>query len=125
MIHYLPFFFLFFFVNSLVINGLNRAAGQKEWVNTAFSWLQTLDGIIVVIAIQYDVLFSRGEAVWHPNLSWICILMTFPMILQLTLSTIAFRVFIEKTGNIYLASFVNSIFIAMMVVANTCTISSL
>lgn len=125
MLKYVPFFFIYYFANSLVINGSYRVEGQKEGRNLLYCILGNIVGPIAVIFIQYAVLISRGEALWHPNLSWINILLLIPFVPILSIAAVYSRKLFNKTGNIWLASFVNAVLITLITVANTTTISTL
>lgn len=80
---------------------------------------------LVAIILQYAVMFSRGEALWHPNLSWIDILLLIPMVPLLSIAAMYSRKLFEKTGNIYLASFLTTPLIVLITTANTTSISIL
>ena len=117
---YMPFFFLFYFVNSLCINGSNRIAGQKEWVNVLLCVLTNIVGIVILIAIHFIHMITVGEITglwWGPL--WLGPLTCIPMVGILAFAAIAARFFFKKTGNIYLGAFINTILIALIQCANT------
>lgn len=125
LLKYVPFFFFFYFANSIAINGANRVEGQSEAVNIFYCIFANVAGLIAMIAIQYYVLLSTGEAIWHPNLSWINILLLIPMVPILAIAAIYSRKMFNQTGSVYLGSFVNAILMTLITVANTTTIQAL
>lgn len=117
---YIPFFFIFYFVNSLCINGSSRISGQKEWVNVLLCVLTNIVGVIVLILIHFVHMINVGEITglwWGPL--WLGPLTCIPMVGILTFAAISSRFFFKKTGNIYLGAFVNSIIVTIIQCANT------
>ena len=117
---YIPFFFIFYFVNSLCINGANRIAGQKEWVNVLLCILSNIVGIVVLIIVHFAYMINVGEITglwWGPQ--WLGPLTCIPMVGILAFAAISSRYFFKKTGNIYLGAFLNTILIAVIQCANT------
>ena len=74
---YFPFFFVFFFSNSLRVNGAMRFSGQSENVSRLIGGLANSGGLILIIIIQYVVflvdryclldnkLAERKFVIWH------------------------------------------------------------
>ena len=57
---YFPFFFVFFFSNSLRVNGAMRFSGQSENVSRLIGGLANSGGLILIIIIQYVVFWWTG-----------------------------------------------------------------
>lgn len=122
---YSPFFLIFYFAHSLAVNGAHRVKGQKPRTNLLYSILANTVGFVFMIVLQYAVMFWRGEAIFHPNLSWINILLLIPFVPILIVATIYSRKLYEKTGSIYLPALLNTILMTLITVANTTTITIL
>ena len=117
---YIPFFFIFYFVNSLCINGSMRIAGQKEWLNLLLCILTNILGITVLIIVHFTYMINTGEITglwWGPQ--WLGPLTCIPMVGILTFAAISARYFFKLTGNIYLGAVVNSVLITLIQCANT------
>ncbi len=125
MLRYLPFFFFFYLANSIAVNGANRVAGQNECVNTFYCIVATVGGLLAMIIIQYYVLLTTGEAIWHPNLSWINILLLIPMVPFLSIAVIYTRKIFNKTGSVYLGALLNALLFTLITAANTTNITTL
>ena len=61
---YIPFFFLFFFSNSLRVNGAMRIEGQPEWISMLIGGIGNSLGLILIIIIQYVSFAYTGTVFW-------------------------------------------------------------
>lgn len=121
---YAPFFLTFFLVNALAVN-VSLRTNQAKWKNLAAVIAGVVAGLVAVIAIQYAVLFARGEALWHPNLSWINVLLLIPLVPYLSVAVYYARTLYEETGSVLLPALLNAGLLTLITTANTTSISVL
>lgn len=122
---YLPFFLLYFVVNSILINGFNRITLRgKEWLNTAVLALANALGPIIVIVIQYVTFFSTGLPVQGLGpFSAMYVIWLFPVVVILIVSAIISRKIYRETGNPYIAGFINAGVATLISVSNSLTMA--
>ena len=113
-IRYLPYFFVFYLINVIVVNVNSR--GMKKWGNLTAIALN-IGGLVLWLARQYGLLFIRGVAA-HPaeNLNAIVLFALVPI---LGAAAIYSRKLFEETGNVWLAAFLNTLLFTMITAANT------
>jgi hypothetical protein len=113
-LRYLPYFFVFYLINVVVVNVNSR--GLKKWgYFTAIAL--NIGGLVLWLLWQYGSLFVRGVAA-HPAESLNAILL-FALVPVLALAAIYSRRLFEETGNIWLAAFLNTLLFTMITAANT------
>lgn len=120
-IRYLPFMLVFWLVISLLVNA-GAVEGEKEWKHTLMCTLINIAGLVGLVAIQFIVLFSTGQAMWHANRSWVNICLIIPFIPMMIFGTIIIRRMYKKTGTIYLGAFTMAFVATLLTVANANTI---
>ncbi|MCL2378194.1 MAG: alpha/beta hydrolase [Defluviitaleaceae bacterium] len=113
LFRYAPFFLVFYFFNAIAVSA--NTMGRK-WGNV-IAVVLNVGGIVLWVAIQYIVLFATGTA-WYPTMALNAILL-FALIPCLAIAAIYARKLYEKTNNVFLAAFTNTIFFTMIVIANT------
>lgn len=89
-IRYMPIFFVFYFANSIAINGGNRIKGMPEWLNIMICAIFNVFGIALVFAIQYITSFSTG-ILWQQDMNLTYIVL-FPIIPILIIAAIFSRI---------------------------------
>ncbi len=120
-LEYTPPFFIFYFANSLRVNGGNRFAGQKEWVAMLISGLGNSVGLIMILAIQYAHLTMTGTVFWTQE--WLYANLLFGVIPLMFILPYFNRYFFRITGRVYLGPMITClIFIMMMLTGNVCYI---
>ncbi|HHT90634.1 MAG TPA: hypothetical protein GXZ68_06690 [Firmicutes bacterium] len=113
-LRYLPFFFIFYLINVIVVNANSR--GLKRWGYLVAVLLNT-GGLILWLLRQYGTLFITGVAAYPTeNLNGILLFALVPI---LGLAGVYSRKLFEETGNVWLAAFLNTILFTMITVANT------
>jgi dienelactone hydrolase len=117
--------FLAFYLVSAIATNITGRHQQARWKNLLSICAGTVGGLIVVILVQYSVLFTRGEALWHLNLSWINVLLLIPLIPYLSVTIYYARTIYEETGSVVLPAVLNASLLTLMTTANTTTISTL
>jgi len=123
---YLPFFLLYFVVNSILINGFNRITlGGREWVNTAVLAIANALGPVIIIAIQYATFVSTGLPVQGLGpFSAMYVIWLFPVLVILPVAAIISRKIYRATGNPYIAGFINAGVVTLISVSNSLTMAS-
>lgn len=117
---YVPAFVLFYLVNSLLVNGGNRAEGIPDWLVTVISCISNIVGLAVLIFIQYYGIIAHGTFAFNS----MRIVNLFPLLTLIPIGTIIGRIAFKKTGKIYLGSFMIGILYTMMTVSNTMFLDS-
>ncbi|MCT2534814.1 alpha/beta fold hydrolase [Aquibacillus koreensis] len=116
---YLLPFLIFFIVNGLVLHGQLRMKESGTETKTFLKWfganfLINALGIIVLLVIQYSVMYFNGALLWDKALiTVIAFQFVFINILAALVSTYLFR----KTGTIWAGAFVNAFLITWYIVA--------
>ena len=64
---YFPLFFIFFFSNSLRVNGGMRFENQSEWQSKLIAGFANSLGLILIIIIQYVTYATSGTVFWTTN----------------------------------------------------------
>lgn len=123
-LRYLPFFLIFYVINSISINCFNyNAIGKKKWVNITLLALFNSLGGIVLLAMQYITFYATGYQLWHMTEGdrigpiWL-----YSVIFILFGAAIVSRILYKKTKNPYLAAFITAMIITMISCSNTTTI---
>jgi hypothetical protein len=112
-LRYIPFFFLFYYINTIAINA--NTNGRK--LGCLIAVALNSGGLLLWVLIQYALLFANGVA-WYPSMSLNTILL-FALIPCLGIAAIFARKLYAKTNNVYLAAFTNTILVTMITLANT------
>jgi hypothetical protein len=112
-LRYMPFFLLYYFVNAVALNAntRNRKGGY------ALAILLNVGGLVLWLAAQYGLDFITGVSM-YPAQALNSILL-FALIPCLALAAVYARKVYEKTNNVWLASFLNTILFTIITVANT------
>ena len=110
---YMPVFFIFYFFNTIAITA--NAQGRKGGIFIAITL--NVGGLVLWLAIQYVVLFSTGVA-WYPTMALNTILL-FALTPCLAVAAVYAYKLYNKTNNVYLAAFLNTIFFTLITIANT------
>ncbi len=119
---YVPFFLLYFFANSVAINGFNRFTLRgKEWLNTLVLALANSLAPIVLVIVQYVTFFVTGYTV--PGFGGIFSIWLFPVIVILAVSAVISRKIYRATNNPYIGGFINAAVVTIISVTNTLTVT--
>ncbi len=114
---YLPFFFVFFFSNSLRVNGAMRFEGQPEWYSRLIAGLANSFGLLLIIIIQYSVFATTGTVYWTTN--WLSVNLLFGIVPIMFILPYFNRVFFQMTGRVYLGPIVTCLIFIMILTTNT------
>mgnify|MGYP000194248440 FL=1 len=112
-LRYMPFFLIYYFVSVVALNANTR--GQRgEYL---LSIILNVGGLILWMAAHYGKDFITGVAM-YPGQSLNGILL-FAMIPILIIAAVYARKLYEKTNNVWVASFLNTILFTIVAVVNT------
>ncbi|ONI40614.1 hypothetical protein AN639_00390 [Candidatus Epulonipiscium fishelsonii] len=114
-LRYMPFLFIFYFINVIVINANTR----KVRGEIIIALLLNVGGLCIWVALQYGFLFLTGVAFYPAQaLNGILLFATIPCLI---VAAIYAKVLFEKTNNAWLAGFLNTMLFTMIISANTVT----
>ncbi len=124
-VKYLPFFLFYYLVNSLAVSR-NRLNGWSEGKQIFMSCLWNVLGILLFVALQYIPLAINGMTFFGAILSGTLAsagalfpLLLFPVVPILCFAAAIGIKLYKKTGNVWIAGFINAMVITMLTVANT------
>ena len=117
---YFPLFFIFFFSNSLRINGSMRFEGQAEWKSRLIGGFANSLGLIFIIIIQYSVFASTGTVFWSSNSTdWLSVNLLFGIVPMMFVLPYFNRIFFQMTGRVYLGPIITCLIFIMILSTNT------
>lgn len=113
IMRYAPFYIAFWVVNSLIMNGLNRFKGMKEWTNTLLCIGCNIIGMVIMCIAYGITMFTTGAGFGSPSVWKIYMCMLY-MIFNVSIGTIVNRRIYLETGNIYLGATVYGVVITFV-----------
>ena len=120
LLMYFPLFFIFFFSNSLRVNGAMRFKGQAEWKSRLIGGFANSLGLIFIIIIQYSVFAATGTVYWSSNSTdWLSVNLLFGIVPMMFILPYFNRIFFEMTGRVYLGPIVTCLIFIMILSTNT------
>lgn len=112
-LRYLPFFFIYYLINAVTLNVNTR--GRKNGYLMAVGL--NIGGLILWMALQYGMDFVTGVSMMPMQaLNGILLIATIPC---LAVAAMYARKLFEKTNNVWLAAFTNTILFTLITVTNT------
>ena len=114
-LRYVPVFFLFYLINSIVI--VANTGDDKSWKGTLKAILINALPLALLLVIHYGSDFVTGFAKW-PTLD-LHMILVFAIVPTMALAAWITRKSYQKTGNIWTAVFINTLLFTIMQVANT------
>lgn len=123
LLQYIPFYFIYYFMLSVINNKVSRAGGQRESVNVLLCGLSNVLGIAVINLLQYIKLFSTGISLFQEDRLYPMVVI--PLIVWLFAAAYIGRKFYRATGKVWLGAMVNCMIILMIGIANTATLNIL
>ena len=114
---YFPLFFVFFFSNSLRVNGAMRFKGQQEWVSRLIGGFANSLGLILIIIIQYVTYALSGTVFWTTN--WLSVNLLFGIVPMMFILPYFNRIFFRMTGRVYLGPLITCLIFIMILSTNT------
>ena len=117
LIMYFPLFFIFFFSNSLRVNGAMRFKDQPEWLSMLIAGFANSLGLMLIIIIQYFAFFKTGTVFWTTN--WLSVNLLFGIVPMMFILPYFNRIFFNMTGRIYLGPLITCLIFIMILSTNT------
>ena len=117
LLMYLPLFLIFFFSNSLRVNGAMRFKDQPEWLSMLIAGFANSFGLMLIIIIQYSVYFNTGTVFWTTN--WLSVNLLFGIVPMMFILPYFNRIFFRMTGRVYLGPFITCLVFIMILSTNT------
>ena len=114
---YFPLFFIFFFSNSLRVNGAMRFKDQPEWLSMLIAGFANSLGLMLIIIIQYFAFFKTGTVFWTTN--WLSVNLLFGIVPMMFILPYFNRTFFNMTGRIYLGPLITCLIFIMILSTNT------
>jgi len=114
---YWPFFFIFYFSNSIRVNLVNRYRGQKQWESNLIAVVANTIGLFAIFAIQY-ITFATTKTVYYTD-EWLFVNMLWSVIPMMAILPLFNRFFFKKTGQPYVGAFVTVLIFIMMMMMNS------
>jgi hypothetical protein len=114
---YAPLFFVFFFSNSLRVNGSMRIEGQPEWKSMLIAGIANSLGLFLIILIQYVTFAKTGTVFWTTN--WLSVNLLFAIVPMMFVLPYFNRYFFYMTGRVYLGPMVTTLVFIMILSTNT------
>ena len=114
---YAPLFFIFFFSNSLRVNGAMRVEGQAEWKSMLIAGMANSLGLFLIILIQYITFAKSGTVFWTTN--WLSVNLLFAIVPMMFVLPYFNRYFFYMTGRVYLGPMVTTLIFIMILSTNT------
>jgi len=119
---YLPAWFAFFFVASIIFNTVTPINNAPEWLNYLLIAFVSMGGLLVFHAIDYGTLFNTGIRAfkyipytlkegwpYFPFPTALAGIMSFGLLVILPISAITSRLVYKKTGNVWASAFLVSL----------------
>ena len=117
---YFPAFYLFYLANSVLVEAGNNKENFPNWLVTVLSCFSNIAGIVVLIAIQYIPMVSKGTLKFNS----MRIVNLFPLLVLIPAATVIERYFFRKTGKPYVGAAVIAMLYTMFTCANTMFLGS-
>ncbi|MCX5775182.1 MAG: alpha/beta hydrolase [Firmicutes bacterium] len=117
LLMYVPFFFIFYFSNSIRVSMVNRYEGHKEWLSNLIAVLANIIGLFGVIAIQY-ITFATTKTVYYTD-NWLFVNMLLSVIPMMAILPLFNRYFFKKTGRPYLGALITCLIFIMMMLMHS------
>ncbi len=113
---YIPFFFIFYFSNSMRVNCAMRPKNWKEWLSQIIAVLANTLGLVAILFVQY-IPFIQNGIVGYTGLvgpQWLFVNLLFSIIPMMALLPIMNRLFFNMTGKAWLGPLVTCVIFIVM-----------
>jgi hypothetical protein len=109
---YLPFFLLYFFINSVMLNSVTRVNGVKEWKNMLLCIFANVGGLLILWLVDYIPMYLTGirGVLMVPGTQWpnsLSGILLFGLLFILPVAAIISRLYYRRTGNVWVSGFLN------------------
>jgi hypothetical protein len=120
-LEYIPLFFVFYFANSLRVNGGSRHEGVPVWRSGLYNAFGNTLGLILVLSLQYLHLVATEQPFWTDG--WLYVNLLFGVIPMMFLLPWLHRIFFDLSGQTWLGPLITCpLFVMMMLTSNVCYI---
>ncbi|WP_456276630.1 alpha/beta hydrolase family protein [Bacillus sp. AK128] len=117
LLKYAPLFFIYYFIVGLSVNINTATAKYDGYRGYLISIAHFIGGLVLYLGYHYGLLFMTGTSGYPAEaLSSIIVIGLVPALL---VAAIFNRYFFRKTGNVYVAAFLNTLLMTLITIANT------
>ena len=117
LLKYAPLFFIYYFIIGISVNMNTATKNYEGFKGYLISIFHFIGGLVLYLGYHYGLLFMTGTAGYPgESLSSIIVIGLVPVLL---IAAIFNRYFYRKTGNVYVAAFLNTLLMTMITLANT------
>ena len=117
LLMYLPLFLIFFFSNSLRVNGAMRFKDQPEWLSMLIAGFANSLGLMLDNNYSILSLFQYWHSFWTTN--WLSVNLLFGIVPMMFILPYFNRIFFRMTGRVYLGPLVTCLVFIMILSTNT------
>lgn len=116
-LRYMPILFVFYFINSVVINANTRFSNLKGGKGYLVAVIMNVGGLVLWLLYQYGSDFLTHAAA-YPTVALNGIIMI-AVVPCLAIAAVYAKKLFNRTGSVWIAAFLNAILFTMITVANT------
>ncbi|WP_018257331.1 alpha/beta hydrolase [Halomicrobium katesii] len=109
---------LFFLALELLLHGQLRTGDRSFREALAHNWIAVVGGFVLLLAVQYGVLLAGSPSPFGQPLLTV---LAFQFVALLSIVTAVSTYFFRRTGRVWVGAFVNSLLVALVLVAGTAT----
>jgi len=109
---------LFFLALELLLHGQLRTGDRSFRAALAHNWIAVVGGFVLLLAVQYGVLLTGSPP---PVVQPLLTVLAFQFVALLSIVTAVSTYFFRRTGRVWVGAFVNSLLVALVLVAGTAT----
>ena len=114
---YFPLFFIFFFSNSLRVNGSMRIKNQSVWKSRLIAGFANSLGLMMIIIIQYITYARTGTVFWTTN--WLSVNLLFGIVPMMFILPYFNWAFFQMTGRVFVGPIISCLIFIMILSTNT------
>ena len=114
---YMPFFFVFFFSNSLRVNGAMRFDGRQGCPGMLLGAAANTLGLFMILVVQYLAFGLTGIVYWTTG--WLYVNLLFAIVPIMFVLPYFHRYFFQLTGRVYLGPITMCLIFIMILLSNT------
>lgn len=123
LLAFAPAFIFFYCINTILVNGVNRVEGMKDWQVTLISCIGNVISIVILLTLQFVIYFNTTPHTFPFNAMRTHNM--YPFVVLVPIATIITRKFYKKTGSIYAGSFTIALFYTMLQITQTANLASI
>lgn len=120
---YFPLFFVFYFSNSIRVNGSQMHGGLSEGIKLVLAALMNISGLAIILAIQYIVFFRTGTIAFTElpdgTTQWLYVNILFTLLPVMFLMPFFNRWFYKLSGNAYVGPVIICGIFILMAISNS------